>query len=48
MDEKYSWNVLERKVPPNRRQIHTSIIGEDIPDLPVFKPLFMPDPDLYA
>jgi hypothetical protein len=48
MEEKYSWSVLERKVPPNRRKIHTSIMGEKMPDLLVFKPTFMPDPDLYA
>ena len=48
MEENYSWSVLERKVPPNRRKIHTSIMGEKIPDLLVFKPTFMPDPDLYA
>lgn len=48
MEEKYSWSILERKVPPLRRQINTSMIGEDIPDLLVFKPKFMPDPDFLA
>jgi hypothetical protein len=48
MEEKYSWNLLERKVPPLRRQINTSMIGENIPDLLVFKPTFMPDPDFVA
>jgi hypothetical protein len=46
MEKKYSWNVLERKVPPNQRQIFTSMVAEDIPDLLVFKPTFIPDPDI--
>jgi hypothetical protein len=48
MEKKYSWSVLERKLPPNRIKIHSSIIRENMPDLLVFKPKFMPDPDLYA
>ena len=48
MEQKYSWNVLERKVPPLRRQINTSMIGEQIPDLLVFKPKWMPEPDSEA
>jgi hypothetical protein len=48
MEENYSWNILERKVPPLRRQINTSIVGEDIPDLLVFKPKYLPDLDLMA
>ena len=48
MEKKYSWSVLERKLPPNRIKIHSSIIRESMPDLLVFKPIFMPDPDLYA
>jgi hypothetical protein len=48
MEEKYSWSILERKVPPLRRQINTSMRGEDIPDLLVFKPRFMHDPDFLA
>jgi hypothetical protein len=46
--EKYSWSVLELKVPPNRRQIYTSMTGEDIPDLFVFKPTYKPDPDFVS
>ena len=37
--------MLERKVPINRRMIYTSMRAEDIPDLLVFKPKFMPDRD---
>ena len=48
MEENYSWNVLERKVPPLRRNINTSMKGENMPDLLVFKPKFMPDPDFLA
>jgi hypothetical protein len=43
-EKKYSWSVLERKVPPLRRTINSSMIGEDIPDLLVFKPKNIPDP----
>jgi hypothetical protein len=45
MEEKYSWIILERKVPANRIDKNTSMVGENIPDLHVFKPKFMPDPD---
>ena len=44
MEEKYSWSILDIKVPPLRRQINTSMVRENIPDLNVFKPKFMPDP----
>jgi hypothetical protein len=47
-EKKYSWNVLERKVPSNRRQIYTSMLAEEIPDLLVFKPTLIPDPDSLA
>jgi hypothetical protein len=45
MEENYSWSILESKVSANQRQINTSIVGEKMPDLHVFKPKFMPDPD---
>jgi hypothetical protein len=45
-EKKYSWNVLERQVPFNRRMIITSMVVEDIPDLLVLKPTFIPDPDI--
>jgi hypothetical protein len=48
MEKKYSWNVLERKVPINRRIIYTSMRAEDIPDLLVFKPTFIPETDFLA
>ena len=48
MEEKYSWSILERKVPALRRDINTSMIGEEISDLLVFKPKFMPDPDFVS
>ena len=47
-EKKYSWNVLERKVPINRRSIYSSMRAEDIPDLLVFEPKYMPDPDFVA
>jgi hypothetical protein len=40
--------VLVPNVPPENRKIYTSMGEEDIPDLLVFKPTFMPDPDLVA
>ena len=47
MEKYYSWRLLEKKVPNNRRNTYTSIKGEYLPDLLVFKPTFIPDPDLY-
>jgi len=47
-EKKYSWNVLERQVPFNRRMIYSSLRAEDITDLLVFKPTFIPEPDFLA
>jgi hypothetical protein len=41
----YSWRILEREAPGNQIKKHTSIIGKMIPDLLVFKPTIIPDPD---
>lgn len=36
--------MLEREVPANFRNIYTSKLGRDIPNLLVFKPIFAPEP----
>ena len=48
MEENYSWTILERKVPSNRIDMFTSMVGEEIPDLLIFRPKFIPDPDSAA
>ena len=42
-EKNYSWRELERYVPPNLFHLETSILRDNIPDLLVFKPKFMPD-----